>query len=83
MENKEFAKKLEERTKNFAISIIKLSATLTDTIEGMVIRNQITKSGTSIRQITVKPTDQEVKWILGIRQQSVKVNQVKQDFGLK
>jgi four helix bundle protein len=48
MENKEFAKKLEERTKKFAISIIKLSASLPDTIEGRVIRNQITKSGTSI-----------------------------------
>jgi len=48
MENKEFAKKLEERTMKFAISIIKLSASLPDTTEGRVIRNQITKSGTSI-----------------------------------
>ena len=48
MENKEFAKLLEERTKKFAISIIKLSASLPGTMEGRVIRNQITKSGTSI-----------------------------------
>jgi len=47
MENKEFAKKLEERTIKLAISI-KLSASLSDTIEGRIIRNQITKSGTSI-----------------------------------
>ena len=48
MENKEFAKQLEKRTKKFAIDIIKLSASLPSTTEGRVIRNQITKSGTSI-----------------------------------
>jgi four helix bundle protein len=48
MENKEFAKQLEKRTKTFAITIIKLSAALPNTPEGRVIRNQITKSGTSI-----------------------------------
>ena len=48
MENKDFSKELELRTKRFAIRIIKLSATLPSTIEGKVVRNQITKSGTSI-----------------------------------
>ena len=48
MDNKEFSKRLEERTKTFAISIIKLSVMLPNTSEGRVIRNQITKSGTSI-----------------------------------
>lgn len=48
MENKEFGKQLEKRTKIFAITIIKLSSTLPNTSEGRVIRNQITKSGTSI-----------------------------------
>lgn len=48
MENKEFAKKLENRTRQFGISIIKLSANLPNTVEGKVIKNQITKSGTSI-----------------------------------
>ncbi len=48
MENKEFAKQLEKRTKIFAITIIKLSSLLPSTPEGRVIRNQITKSGTSI-----------------------------------
>ncbi|MBV5348289.1 four helix bundle protein [bacterium] len=48
MENKEFAKQLEKRTKTFAITVIKLSALLQNTPEGRVIRNQITKSGTSI-----------------------------------
>lgn len=48
MENKEFAKQLEGRTKTFAINIIKLAASLPNTPEGRVIRNQITKSGTSI-----------------------------------
>ncbi len=48
MNNKEFSKHLEERTKKFAISIIKLSISLPNTPEGKVIRNQITKAGTSI-----------------------------------
>ncbi|MCB0380946.1 MAG: four helix bundle protein [Flavobacteriales bacterium] len=48
MENKEFAKELELRTKTFAIRIIKLSSLLPNTTESNVIRNQITKSGTSI-----------------------------------
>jgi four helix bundle protein len=48
MENKEFAKKLEARTKQFAIRVIKLSVQLPATQEGKVIKNQLTKSGTSI-----------------------------------
>jgi four helix bundle protein len=48
MENKDFAKQLEKRTKIFAITIIRLSASLPNTPEGRVIRNQVTKSGTSI-----------------------------------
>ena len=48
MNNKEFAKKLEQRTREFAVRIIRLSTTLPNTPEGMIIRNQITKSGTSV-----------------------------------
>ena len=48
MDNKEFARKLEYRTRQFGISIIKLSSVLPNSIEGKVIKNQITKSGTSI-----------------------------------
>ena len=48
MTNKEFAKKLELRTVKFAIEIINLSASLPKTTETLVIRNQLTKSGTSI-----------------------------------
>jgi four helix bundle protein len=48
MDNKEFGKRLEERTKDFAIKILTLSASLPGTVEGKVIRNQITKSGTSV-----------------------------------
>lgn len=47
-ENKIFAKNLEKRTRLFAVRIICLSASLPDTPEGRVIRNQITKSGSSI-----------------------------------
>lgn len=48
MENKEFAKQLEFRTKKFAIEIIKLSTSLANTSECKVIKNQLTKSGTSV-----------------------------------
>jgi len=48
MENKEFGKQMELRTRKFAISIIKLSSSLPDDVEGKVIKYQITKSGTSI-----------------------------------
>jgi len=46
--NKEFAKELEKRTRVFAVSIIRLSTKLPNSAEGKVIKNQITKSGTSI-----------------------------------
>ena len=48
MDNKEFARKLEKRTKKFALQIIRLSAKLPNTPEARVVRNQITKAGTSI-----------------------------------
>ena len=48
MELKEFAKDLEKRTRKFTVHIIRLSMKLPKTPEGMVIRNQITKSGSSI-----------------------------------
>ena len=47
-DNKDFAKDLEVRTKKFAVNIIKLSEALPKTPEAIVIKNQITKSGTSI-----------------------------------
>jgi len=48
MDNKKFGKQLEDRTKKFAIRIIKLSSSIPSTTEGYVVRNQITKSGTSV-----------------------------------
>ncbi len=48
MENKEFAKEFEKRTRNFAVRIIGLSTKLPNTPEGKVVRNQITKCGTSV-----------------------------------
>ncbi len=48
MDNKEFAVVLEKRTKAFAVRIIRLSIKLPKSEEGRVIKNQITKSGTSV-----------------------------------
>ena len=48
MTNKEFAKQLEKRTICFAIEVINLSSIMPNTTESLVLRNQLTKSGTSI-----------------------------------
>ena len=48
MNNKEFAKQLEQRTREFAVRIIRLSCMLPNTPEARVIRSQMTKSGTSV-----------------------------------
>lgn len=48
MTNKEFAKQLEKRTIKFAIEVINLSSSMPNTTESLVLRNQLTKSGTSI-----------------------------------
>jgi four helix bundle protein len=48
MKNKDFGQYLETRTKDYAIEIVKLSSSLSNSIEDRVIRNQIIKSGTSI-----------------------------------
>ena len=48
MDNKEFSKELEKRTRKFAVTIIRLSTTLPNTPEGKVVMNQITKAGTSV-----------------------------------
>ncbi|MFZ4463445.1 MAG: four helix bundle protein [Bacteroidales bacterium] len=48
MENKEFGLYLEKRTKMFAIDIIQLCSVIPYSVESKVIRNQLTKSATSI-----------------------------------
>jgi hypothetical protein len=47
MDNKEFSKELEKRTRKFSVSIIRLSTALPNTLESRVVKNQITKSGIS------------------------------------
>jgi four helix bundle protein len=48
MDNKEFAKGLEKRTREFAVRMIRLSTNLPNTAEGKVVKNQINRSATSI-----------------------------------
>lgn len=48
MDNKQFGKELEKRTRGFAVRIVRLSARLLNTPEGRAIRTQLTKCGTSI-----------------------------------
>ena len=48
MDNKEFGKELEKRTRRFGVRIIQLSRTLPNIPEGRAVRGQITRSGTSI-----------------------------------
>jgi len=40
-----FAKELEQRTKRFAVAVIRLSAKLPKTVESKIIRGQLTKAG--------------------------------------
>jgi four helix bundle protein len=47
-DNRRFGEELEKRTLKFAVGIIKLSDRLPRTLEGGVVRTQITKAGTSI-----------------------------------
>ena len=47
-ERKEFARELEGRTRRFAGMVIKLTSRLPRTVEAAVIRNQLTRSGTSV-----------------------------------
>ncbi len=51
MNNKEFSKLLEKRTRDFGVRIIRLSASLPNTPEGREIRKQITKSEREARPI--------------------------------
>jgi four helix bundle protein len=48
VDNKEFSKEFEKRTRKFAVAIIRLSTKLPNTPEGKVLKNQITKCGTSV-----------------------------------
>ena len=48
MDRKKFAKDLEKRTRQFAVRIMKISVRLPNTSEGRVVRNQLTKAGTSV-----------------------------------
>ncbi|MEE4115753.1 MAG: four helix bundle protein [Marinilabiliaceae bacterium] len=48
MDNKEFSRGLEKRTRLFASKILKLAAKLPETPEANVIRYQLSKAGTSI-----------------------------------
>jgi len=48
MSIKNFSKELEKRTRKFAVQIIRLSVALPNTPEAKVVRNQLTKCGTSV-----------------------------------
>jgi four helix bundle protein len=48
LENRDFAKALEKRTRKSAVAIIRLSTQLPKNPEGIVVKTQVTKSGTSI-----------------------------------
>lgn len=48
LDNREFAKRLEQRTKKFAVLILRLAASFPKTSEAKVICHQIVKSGTSV-----------------------------------
>lgn len=83
MDNKQFKKQLEERTRKFAVSTIILSAKLPNTPEGKVVRNQIKKSGTSIGANYREANRARSKADLKIKLQSVRASHLKQNIGLR
>ena len=48
MNNKKFAKELEQRTLDFSITVIQLSSKVGNSMEQRIVRNQLTKCATSI-----------------------------------
>jgi four helix bundle protein len=48
MTNNEFGKTFELRTKKFSIAVIRLSSSLNNSQEAGVLRNQLSKSATSV-----------------------------------
>ena len=96
MTNKEFAKKLEKRTRQFAVRIIKLAQKLPNSPEARVIRTQITEAATSVganyREANRKPfllrrrllfAELEAKQISGTKCKFLKGNVLRHNFGLK
>lgn len=67
MTNKEFAEKLEKRTIKFATEIINLSASLPNTTEAFVLRNQLTNLEQVLELIIEKLIEVEAKKILKIK----------------
>ncbi len=83
MDNKEFAKKLEKRTRIFAVRIIKLSINLPNASEARVVKNQITKSGTSIGANYREANRSRCKADFKIKLKFVKVRLVRHSIGWK
>ena len=48
MTNNEFGKTFELRTKKFSIAVIRLSSSLNNSQEARVLKNQLSKSATSV-----------------------------------
>lgn len=78
---KKFAKELEQRRKQFAIDIIRLSFTLPNTPEGRTIRSQLTKAGTSVAANYREANRPGVKRISGTRFLFVRLRPVKHSTG--
>ena len=83
VDNKEFAAVLEKRTCEFAVRIIHLSSKLPNTSEGKVIRNQITKSGTSIGANYREANRSRSKADFKKKSSFVRAKQAKLNIGLK
>ncbi len=81
MDNKEFSKELEKRTRKFAVKIIKISAQLPNTPEGRVVERKLQKQDHQLVPITEKRIEQEVKPILEIKLESVKARPMRLNFG--
>ena len=85
MDNREFGKNLERRTRNFGVRIIRLSSQLPNTLEALIIRGQLTKAGTSIgaNYREARRTGPEAGPISKAGSRFVRVKPVKPNIGWK
>jgi hypothetical protein len=81
MDNKEFGKRLEERTRKFAVRIIRLSTNYRTLLREGLLETRSRNAGLLLGQIIEKPIAPEVKRISEIRLRFVKVKPVKPFIG--
>ena len=81
MDNKDFSKELEKRTKKFAIKIIQLSSNLLIPRKVLLSEGKLQNPAPRLVQTTAKPIEQGAGQISKIKSKFVKLKPVKHNIG--